>query len=545
MCELNTKSVGLGTLVERMRRQWRTAALGFGAALILVVGTQLLPHGWSHLWSLPRAAEVIAGTAGAILVVLALLPDRAFKLRGHLKDKPLGAVIAAAWITVICLVLLIIAGAWWLLGTPRIVLPEELQPSQVSGLITRAFAIVTGLGAVAFLVIAYRRQQTTENGEKRENTKLFTERFTTAVGQLGDDQPAVRLGGVHALAHLADEAPPEREDLVQMVIDVLCAYLRIPSETAPMETPEDPTPQENAEYRQTLLKYSASREVRRTIVRIIGNRLREDEGSRWRGKDYDFTNVEFDGGDFHGAHFTGGRVSFGGARFTGGVVDFREVRFRGAEVDFTQAEFDGARVLFDKAQVTSGGADFTRACFQSGSVSFSEMCVLDGRVFFLASRFEGAEVDFTDVRIDGGRMLFGNARFQRGSVAFDGLRITAGLLSFKRARLSNASLTFDEARFEGGEVKFAPLRFGGPLVNFAGVVLCGSRVTFIEVLHSRGTAIWATGPAPAGIVKAAEKAPFNTAPLPLEWYEEDFQKSPTAPAEESAPAPDEDAEEGQ
>src|SRR5690606_40250517 len=59
--------------------------------------------------------------------------------------------------------------------------------------------------------LAYRRQRVDEDGALRDATRLHTERFTTAVSQLGDPSPAVKLGGVHALAGLADDAPRSEE----------------------------------------------------------------------------------------------------------------------------------------------------------------------------------------------------------------------------------------------------------------------------------------------------------------------------------------------
>jgi hypothetical protein len=52
-----------------------------------------------------------------------------------------------------------------------------------------------------------------------------TERFTTAVSQLGDESAALRLGGVHALAGLAHDAPTRA--LRQACVDVLCHLGRI------------------------------------------------------------------------------------------------------------------------------------------------------------------------------------------------------------------------------------------------------------------------------------------------------------------------------
>jgi hypothetical protein len=64
-----------------------------------------------------------------------------------------------------------------------------------------------------------RTHELTERGQ-------LTDRFTAAVAQLGDASPAVQLGGVHALAGIADDAPTRT--LRQTCIDVLCAYLRLP-----------------------------------------------------------------------------------------------------------------------------------------------------------------------------------------------------------------------------------------------------------------------------------------------------------------------------
>ncbi|WP_434091253.1 hypothetical protein [Streptomyces flaveus] len=70
-----------------------------------------------------------------------------------------------------------------------------------------SFGAVAGAGALVALVVAYRRQRIDEDAALREATRLHTERFTAAVSQLGEESAAVRLGGVHALADLADDAP--------------------------------------------------------------------------------------------------------------------------------------------------------------------------------------------------------------------------------------------------------------------------------------------------------------------------------------------------
>ncbi|WP_444961509.1 pentapeptide repeat-containing protein [Nocardiopsis sp. M1B1] len=324
-------------------------------------------------------------------------------------------LILTAWLVAAGAVAVLTALAWLVLGTPNWQPLKDLTPKHLDAITTRAFAIVAGLGGVALLVIAYRRQRTSENGEQREVTKLFTERFTTAVGQLGEEEPAVRLGGVHALAHLADDAPEGRDDLVQMVIDVLCAYLRMPYTPDPGPVPQDATEERKAEHREYKLEFASFRQVRHTIIRIIGNHLRED--TRWRGKNYDFTGVVFDGGNLHGAHFSGGVVDFGGAEFISGEVDFHGATFIGATVDFHEAKFTGGWVHFGGATFTGGWVHFGGATFTGGKVTFGSV-FSGGVVDFGWAEFADGEVDFSGAEFTGGRVEFGGAMFFGGTLDF-------------------------------------------------------------------------------------------------------------------------------
>ena len=66
-----------------------------------------------------------------------------------------------------------------------------------------------------------------------QRTRTLNERFATAAGQLGSDQPAaVRLAGVYAMAGLADDWNFAKANQ-QTCVDVLCAYLRMPYEPDP------------------------------------------------------------------------------------------------------------------------------------------------------------------------------------------------------------------------------------------------------------------------------------------------------------------------
>jgi hypothetical protein len=107
---------------------------------------------------------------------------------------------------------------------------------------------------------------------------------------------------------------------IRPCVDVLCAYLRLPYDPDPGD---GAAPAERAVYR-------ADREVRHTIIRLIGAHLRPGAAVSWQGLNLDFTGVIFDGGNFNGAKFSGGTVQFGGATFSSGEVFFYDAEFPAA-----------------------------------------------------------------------------------------------------------------------------------------------------------------------------------------------------------------------
>src|SRR5262249_33773020 len=87
--------------------------------------------------------------------------------------------------------------------------------------------------------------------------RRITELYIKAVDQLGSDRAAVRLGGLYALERLGQNNPDHR----QTVVDVLCAYLRMPY-TPPANDPED-----NSRWEEL--------QVRQTAQRILADHLRD------------------------------------------------------------------------------------------------------------------------------------------------------------------------------------------------------------------------------------------------------------------------------
>ncbi|GAA3797129.1 hypothetical protein GCM10022403_033820 [Streptomyces coacervatus] len=341
-----------------------------------------------------------------------------------------------------------------------------------------------GIAVLAAWLSAKQLRQSAKEALDHERVRLLNERFATAASLLGHEEPACRLAGVHAMAGLADDWDKRR----QTCIDVLCAYLRMPYPAEPAET----APSEER------LTWQADREVRHTVIRIIRDHLQEEVtgfGTSWEGHDFDFSGAVFDGGNFTGARFAKGKVSFVRAHFTGGQVSFDDAHFSGGEVSFERAHFTGGQVSFDDAHFSGGEVSFERAHFTGG------------RVFFRSARFTGATVMFSCASFAGGEVWFSEGRFARGEVSFEGADFTGAEVRFFHARFTGASvffgtdaansdrphvlttlyrgeLFFDDAHFTDGEVSFAETRFNGTRVSFAGVHFTGASVSFRKAVFT-------------------------------------------------------------
>ncbi|MET9987861.1 hypothetical protein ABZ176_37560 [Streptomyces rochei] len=300
-----------------------------------------------------------------------------------------GLVLALAFLTALAVAAAVFYTGWDLLGARGLKSERRIDSKTLFDLVKLSFGVVAGAGALVALVVAYRRQRVDEAGAHREATRLHSERFSQAVDQLGSDSPAVRLGGVHALAGLADDAPDH--NLRQTCIDVLCAYLRLPFPSAPGDLPDllpdgtSPTEEQRDAHQDKLDRCRALREVRHTVLRLIGDHYRIPQGTHrsWQGCDLDLTGVTIDGDiDFGGATFSSGTVSFGGATFSGGTVSFLRVTFAGSLVFFGGATFSSGRVFFGGATFSSGRVFFGGATFSGGTVAFTHATFSGGMVGF-------------------------------------------------------------------------------------------------------------------------------------------------------------------
>ncbi|MFJ9675270.1 pentapeptide repeat-containing protein [Streptomyces sp. NPDC101221] len=452
------------------------------------------------------------------------LPRHRTERRG-LRLWPVGTVLALTFTTAVLVAAAVFYTGWDLLGARGLKPERRLDSTTLFDLVKLSFGVVAGAGALVALVVAYRRQRVDEDGALREDTRLHTERFTTAVTQLGDASPAVRLGGVHALAGLADDAPTR--GLRQTCIDVLCAYLRLPY------TAESDLPADDAEARHA---YRALREVRHTVIRLIRDHLRlpSEHPHSWQGHDFDLTEVTFDGGDFTGAQFRGGTVTFTNARFAGGTVTFADARFLwdsrvtfagaqfcGSRVTFAGAEFSwGSRVTFGSARFSEGTITFARAQFSDGRVDLGRAQFCGSRVTFANAEFAGATINFRDAEFSEGRVTFHSTQFSGGTVIFTSAKFLGSTVAFSHTPFSGGTVDFTGARFSNGRVEFPGAQFSGGTVNFNRARFADGTVDFRDAWFPSGTVDFtgADGVAPTGLVPSSA-SPFPTGlTLPSTWY---------------------------
>ncbi|AXB43449.1 pentapeptide repeat-containing protein [Amycolatopsis albispora] len=376
--------------------------------------------------------------------------------------------------------------------------------------IRTAGAIVLGTGGAAALWLAARRQRTSEialnqkhidqqaadrafefqlqvNEQNRQHmervaaatehdaeARRITELYSTSVEQLGSDKAPVRLGGLYALERLAQDNPGQR----QTIVNVLCAYLRMPFDT----------------------REAQEREVRTTAQRILAKHLERNGAESWGRLDVDLTGAhlidftlihadlgrawferaEFEGtADFLGTGF--GDALFDEVAFSGEAVfdlaefgartEFRQVRFAGAarfsearfpdEADFHDAKFESEAVF---RSAVFGAGRFDGTTFYRGAVF--DQAAFGAPAFFRRAEFKG-DAGFHGARFEQGAVFDGaqftdDARFQEsaftGDATFDGVDF-AGVASFSRG-LFAGNLQVKGARF-GRSARFHDVGFEG------------------------------------------------------------------------------------
>ncbi|MEV6226832.1 pentapeptide repeat-containing protein [Saccharopolyspora shandongensis] len=340
-----------------------------------------------------------------------------------------------------------------------------------------AGSIVIGTGGAVALLLAARRQRTTEldldhrtrvavANEHDATERRITELYTAATEQLGSDKAPVRLAGLHALDRLGQTYPSHR----QTIIDVFCSYLCMPF-TPPADTrqrrlvPSGPRrlglrpPARHGGATRTLITdlrnaldtsslvddlegVRQELKVRLTAQRLIVDHLRpyhDRNGNPTNPKFWDNLNLDLTGAilidwDMHHCHVR--------------TCHFNKASFQGTAM-FVEAEFQNS-AFFDGATF-QGPAVFGRASFQ-GYTWFDEVSFQD-EAYFRDASFQG-NAWFDKVSFHGeanfGRASFRHeVRFSEASFQdsdFDGATFQ-GFASFSEASFQE-SAHFNEASFQ-------------------------------------------------------------------------------------------------
>jgi hypothetical protein len=127
------------------------------------------------------------------------------------------------WLGLVALGVGLAAGVGWLLWRGpawvyRAAWPQLTPAEQVTATGQFRIAVVqvaAAVGAVVALAYTARTYRLSHRGQ-------LTERFSKALERLGSDEAYVRLGGVHALAHVLRESADHHRD----VVEVLVAFVR-------------------------------------------------------------------------------------------------------------------------------------------------------------------------------------------------------------------------------------------------------------------------------------------------------------------------------
>ena len=235
-----------------------------------------------------------------------------------------------------------------------------------------------GAGAAVGLMLAFRRQHhqeiATDLSDRDATERRITELYTRAVEQLGSDKAPVRPGGLYALERLAQDNSAQR----QTIVNVVCAYLRMPFSSMAPNTKAQHVAVEDEEKLEIGDSWQQERQVRLTAQRILADHLRDERagdassddppGPRfWPGIRLDLTGatlIDFDldkgvvdGADFGGATFSG-NAWFEGATFSGDGATFSGATFSG-DVWFSGATFSG--------DARFGGVTFSRKAWFDGA----------------------------------------------------------------------------------------------------------------------------------------------------------------------------------
>ncbi|HVK21467.1 MAG TPA: pentapeptide repeat-containing protein [Actinokineospora sp.] len=339
-----------------------------------------------------------------------------------------GRVLAAAAVGVVLVTAAVVTVLWLTLAT------GPTDPARVAArldVLRIGLSIGLGGGGLFALYLAWRRQRSTEIAlrqkdrdhadvdrafvlqqrvaeatERDATARRITELYTKAVEQLGSEKAPVRLGGLYALERLAQDNPSQR----QTIVNVLCAYLRMPYQL----------PDEYDDEKDAVRESQQEREVRLAAQRLLATHLRPGNAHAaetfWPGIDLDLTGatlIDFTVADCAIRTATFDKATFAGTTWFDGVTVTGDARFERAGFA-GDARFYGATFTGNARFVRTGFADDA----QFVGTEFTGDVLFSGARFAKSAWFDDAT--FTET------VWFNKATFA-GHVGLVGTRFALGV----------------------------------------------------------------------------------------------------------------------
>lgn len=383
----------------------------------------------------------------------------------------------------------------------------------------RRNALATGAGfaALGALLLAFHRQRHVEhqqrfhefesqraykqregaNEDSRDDAlqRRITDARIRAVEQLGSENPAVRIGGLHNLERIGGQ----HEFLRQIVLDEICSYLRLPF-TPAAPSVSQPLTQYQFEPLGPLSAETNSgeseREVRLIAQEILQRHLNSeyDHDNYWIHTRLNLKNAFLDNISLRNCELV--CVDFTEARFSG-TADFAGATFRGPtrfnkttfkeESNFDRSKFKGLtnfnEAIFDRA------VEFNAVAFDEKS-SFSRATFNNKASFKEATFARQANFEKTVFASSTSLIEFSKANFNEGAdfeganfghfvdfkdTTFGGFTVYSGCVFRDRANFKKAMFE-DRANFRGatfkGWIDFEGARFIG-WIDFERVIFGG------------------------------------------------------------------------
>ncbi|WP_431998555.1 pentapeptide repeat-containing protein [Streptomyces fungicidicus] len=188
---------------------------------------------------------------------------------------------------------------------------------------------IASLAALGALIYTAQATQATRDTVEITEQGQVTDRFTSAVGQLGDDKLDVRLGGIYALERIAQDSPRDHG----AIMEVLSAFIRENS-PAPRQLTmsQRPSVPKIADGRGDMPepKRRPATDVQAAAT-VIGRR---DVKNDPEGFVLDLRAVDLRGAHLEGANFRATQLD--GADFSGARMDraiLQQVTMQASEID--------------------------------------------------------------------------------------------------------------------------------------------------------------------------------------------------------------------